>query len=682
VTRAAVLLAALGVLAGMGCARRPAPRPSVLLVTIDTLRADHVGAYGATSGATPTLDALARQGVLWQEASTAVPLTLPSHATILTGLLPPHHGVRDNDAAGLPPQHVTLAARAKAQGYATGAFVGAYVLDRRFGLSNGFDVYDDRIERAGDGRSLNALERRCDAVAQAALGWLRSVRGPFLAWVHFYDPHFPYEPPAPYAERFAGRAYDGEIAAADACLGRVLDGARQAAPAGLLVAVLSDHGEGLFDHGEPTHGFFVYETTLRVPLVIAGPGIPSGERRSGLARTVDVMPTLLARLGLGAGVVDGADLFGGLEARESFAESRYPLNFGWAPLYALRLGREKYVDAPHPELYDLRSDPLEQHNQADAKPAEVERFRRALRALGANDSETTPRSSRPEVAEKLRALGYVAGGPSAAAGPRKDPKDALPLWRDFEEANALEARGERERAIAAYRRLTAQEPNNATFLRTLASALRKSGRLAEALGALQGLEQLAPDDARAWHDQALVLAAAGRLDDALRSDERASLLDPSAAEPLNHRALLLATRGRFDEALAAADAATRLDPNGAQAWNNRGNILRGLSRPHEAEESYRRAAALEPRALDAWNGLGVLAVERGDLDGAAELFRRVLALDPGYQEARLNLAALLAQRGRNDEARRLAEQVASATAPRSPLGQKSRRLLNDLASIH
>jgi arylsulfatase A-like enzyme/Flp pilus assembly protein TadD len=654
----------------------------VLLVTIDTLRADHVGAYGATSGATPSLDALAQRGVLWREATTAVPLTLPSHATILTGLLPPHHGVRDNDAAGLQPRHATLAARAKALGYATGAFVGAYVLDRRFGLSNGFDVYDDRIERAGDGRSLNALERRCDAVAQAALGWLTSVRGPFLAWVHFYDPHFPYEPPAPYAERFAGRAYDGEIAAADACLGRVLDGARKAAPAGLLVAVLSDHGEGLFDHGEPTHGFFVYETTLRVPLVIAGPGLPSGERRSGLARTVDVMPTLLARLGLAPGVVDGRDLFGAPEPRESFAESRYPLNFGWAPLYALRLGRDKYVDAPRPELYDLASDPGEQHNLAADRQAEVERFQRALRALGANDAETTPRSSRPEVAEKLRALGYVAGGPSAAAGPRKDPKDALPLWREFEEANATEARGERERAIAAYRRLTAQEPKNATFLRTLASALRKSGRLAEAAGALRGLEQLAPDDARVWHDQALVLAAAGRLDDALRSDERASLLDPSAPEPLNHRALLLATRGRFDEALAAADAATRLDPNGAQAWNNRGNILRGLSRPHEAEESYRRAAALEPQALDAWNGLGVLAVERGDLDGAADMFRKVLALDPGYQEARLNLAALLAQRGRNEEARRLAEQVKSATAPTSPVGQKSRRLLNDLASLH
>jgi arylsulfatase A-like enzyme/Flp pilus assembly protein TadD len=661
-----------------GLQRAPAEGASVLLVTIDTLRADRVGAYGNREARTPTLDGLAARGLLFEEALASTPLTLPSHATILSGLEPPRHGVRDNGLSVFPDTRATLATLLKTRGYATGAFVGAYVLDRRFGLARGFDRYDDRIDRRQEGVSVLESERRGEVVVEAARAWLAAQAGPFFAWVHLYDPHAPYDPPSPWREEFAGRPYEGEVAYADACLGRLLSTAEERTKDRLLIAVLGDHGEGLGEHGERTHGFFVYQSTLRIPLLIAGPGLPRGERRPGPARTADVLPTLLGRLGLPipAGL-DGKDLLAGQAPREMYAETAYPRSFGWAPVHALRVGSLKYIEVPRPELYDLRVDPRESRNLITERPEDAAHLRASLAEFRGEDRDSAAAAPDPEVVERLRALGYVASAPEAARGPLEDPKDALGLWRTFEEATWAEGRGEEARALGDLQQLVEREPGNVVFRRSLAAALRRAGRPREAVATLADVGRLAPDDAVAWHEKALALAAAGRLDEAAKAEARAVALNPLLPEPHNHLGVLEARRGRPAEALRRFEEATALDPNNAKAWNNRANALRALGRRSEAEVAYRKASELAPRDPDPANGLGVLLTEAGSLDAASVIFERLLALDPAYGEARLNLAVVEAQRGHPDAARALVGTI--LRQPGEPdLHRRARALLKQL----
>jgi arylsulfatase A-like enzyme/Flp pilus assembly protein TadD len=668
----------LCLLALAACRDRGEP-PSLLLVTVDTLRADRLGAYGRKDVATPRLDALAARGALFEEALASVPLTLPSHATILSGLEPPRHGVRDNGTYVFPDSRETLATVLRSRGYRTGAFVGAYVLDRRFGLARGFDVYDDRIERRSEGGSALESERPGEEVAAAAERWIGQAAVPFFAWVHLYDPHAPYAPPSPHREEYAGRLYDGEVAYADACIGRLLDAAERRAKGRLLVAVTADHGEALHEHGEPTHGLFVYQSTLRVPMLLAGPKVPRGVRRSGPARTSDVTPTLLSLLGVPAPQgLDGRDLLQGPLPRESYAETFYPRTFGWAPLFSYRLGALKLVDAPRPELYDLGADPGEDQDLADRRPDDVARLRQALAAFRGEDRPRVVPSLAPEVAERLRALGYAgeAPPPPTADETLRDPKDALPSFREFEEAAGAEARGDLAAAAAGYRRLVEREPDNPVFRRSLAAALRRAG-LEDEAARVAGEAEREAANADLAHERALALAGAGRVDEAIRAEAHAIAMNPQLPEPHNHLAVLEARRGRPREALAAVEEALRLDPNNAQAWNNRGNILRALGQREEAGAAYRRAAELAPRYADPLNGLGVLAVEDRDLGAAAHLFERVLALDPRYSEARLNLAVVEASRGRPAAARALVEGLLRERAPRD-VADRARALLRTL----
>lgn len=663
--RAWVVLSAL--VAFVAC-RPSGPPPSVLLVTIDTLRADRLGAYGARNVRTPVLDALAARGVLFEEALASAPLTLPSHSTILSGLEPPRHGVRDNGTYVFPESRDTLATRLAARGHATAAFVGAYVLDRRFGLQRGFAAYDDRIERRLEGTSVLESERPGSEVVEAAQRWLSQAKTPFFAWVHLYDPHAPYDPPSPFLEEYAGRPYDGEVAYTDACLGRLFSAAESAAKGRLVVVVTGDHGESLGEHGEATHGFFVYQPTLRVPLVLAGPGVPRGERRPGSARTADIAPTVLALVGLDfpAGL-DGRNLFAGPLSRESYAEAFYPASFGWAPLFSYRLGSLKLVDAPRPEIYDLAADPAETTSLADRRPDDLARLRNALAAFRGGDSPGAARALEPEVEERLRALGYSgAAAPAPLPGARLvDPKDALPSFREFEEATWAEGRGDLAAAIAGYRRLLAREPDNPVFRRSLAGALRRAGRKDEATRVASGPGR----DAVLLHEQALALAEAGRTEEAIRSEAHAIALNPTLPEPHNHLGVLEAQRGRPREALQALAEALRLDPNNPQAWNNQGNVLRALGRRDDATAAYRRAAELAPRYVDPLNGLGVLAVEANDLNAAAQFFGRVLAIDPKYGEAKLNLAVVEAGRGRPQAARALTEELLRPETPPALVGR-------------
>jgi len=385
-----IVIGAVVVVAGAvawWAAHRRSAGPNLLLVTIDTLRADHVGVYGAVSVSTPTLDALAARGVRFEHAQSPVPLTGPSHATILTGLYPPVHGVRDNVVFALDPSHKTLATRLKAQGYRTAAFVAAYPVAAAFGFRQGFDTFSENFKESpipGAG-----AQRRANEVVDDALGWLaKPGDGPFFVWMHLYDPHAPYDPPEPYRTDFAGRLYDGEIAFADAQLGRVFDWLRSSGhEQDTVVAVLADHGESLGEHGELTHAVLIYEATLHVPFLLAGPGIPRGATVPARVTTVDVAPTLLRLLGLPPPPeMTGRDLraaFGGqrLPPEPLYAESLFGrLNCRWSSLRSWTVDDWKLVDGSRAELFHLSEDPAETRDRAAEEGPRIVRMRAALHA--------------------------------------------------------------------------------------------------------------------------------------------------------------------------------------------------------------------------------------------------------------------------------------------------------------
>lgn len=659
----------------------PTAPPSLLLVTIDTLRADRVGAYGSRTDLTPAFDSLAASGWLFERAVASVPLTLPSHATLLSGLEPLHHGVRNNGTQVFPATRETLATHLKSRGYVTGAFVSAVVLDKRYGLARGFDIYDDRIDRVGEGRSVLESERACDVTVAEAARWISDQTRPFFAWVHMYEPHAPYAPAVEMAQKYAGRPYDAEVATADNCLARLLDSVRAARSESVLTAVTADHGESLGEHGESTHGLFVYQSTLAVPLVIAGPGVKKERRTSSPSRAVDLAPTLLGLMGIeGLAGVDGTDLSRSQNSQELYAETDYPVTFGWAGLRSWRLRDLKFIDAPQPELYDLAVDPEEKKNLAAERPGDVAKLKAALgHALS---TEVRQAQSRPsaESEERLKSLGYVA----AVATPKGafsalDPKDAAPLMKDFERALEAETLGDVSLSTRILTDLTKRDTENVTFLRSLASVQRRAGLTQDSIRTLRRAETLSPQDAAIAHDLALVFAKQGLSPAALAAEMRAVTLDSGFVDALNHLAALRAGQGDFTQARDAVLRVLAVDENNASAWSTRGNIARAQGENQEADMSYRRALDLAPNHLEAHNGLGVMAVEGGRLEEAIQRFERVLELDSGYHEARLNLAVAEAQRGNTKRALALATEVRKS-APDPALRAKSLNLIRDLSS--
>ncbi|MFS8070520.1 MAG: sulfatase, partial [Byssovorax sp.] len=441
-----LLLAALAL-----SACRAAPPPvarHLVLVTIDTLRADRLGSYGNRSVLTPHLDALAREGARATDASVQVPLTRPSHVTIFSGLYPAEHGIRDNVSPSLREDVPTLAEMLKARGFATAGFVSSIVLSRQSGLARGFDTFSDRFDiGADDARFLNTIQRRGDIPTAEAVAWLEAHQGErVFLWLHLYDPHDPYEAPEPYASRYAGQPYDGEVAWTDELVGR-LDAAlsRLGMRDETLMVVTSDHGEGLGEHGEAVHGYFVYESTLAIPLILRGPGIVPGEELRATTRSVDLAPTVLDLLGVGlppathfSGRSLASTLRGGPEPppEATYAESLTPLlHFGWSDLRALREGRYKYILAPRPELFDLKADPSESRNLVLSSPGQAAALHAALTVrLSAEKAEaqSAPAAAAvpPEMLEQLGALGYIgAGGAGLTVKTGADPKDKLDDYR-------------------------------------------------------------------------------------------------------------------------------------------------------------------------------------------------------------------------------------------------------------
>jgi choline-sulfatase len=669
----------------LGCRREAPAKPArvsahdVLLVTIDTLRADHVGCYGHAGAKTPVLDALAARGARFTTAVSHVPLTGPSHASILTGLTPPGHGFRDNGGFVLPPQVRSGVEDFRQAGYRTAAFVSAFPLDRRFGLDRGFETYDDHLPRGNDRRRTPYVERFADATTDAALRWLAAPPGdpsrPFLLWVHYYDPHAPYEPPGDLAESFRAAPYDGEIAFADRQLGRLLRALEEkGALARTLVVAMSDHGEGLGQHGEGTHGLFVYDTTLRVPLIVAGPGVSAGRVSPTVARAIDVLPTLLDYSGLPRRPeLEGRSLRPALEGREmsdapAYAESLYAeREFGWAPLHAWRTARHKLIEAPRPELYDLETDAGETQNRADAEAARVAEMGAKLQAALSRPIPAAAAAADPDAAERLRALGYVGGAAPAGAtgGARKDPKDGVRLMPRLNRAMST-ARTDPAQAIRDLQSVLAEDPGLLIARRTLAVAYASAGRPAQAIAELRRLEkdgQLTAEDAIVLGDN---LRFSGQLDEAARVLQRIASENPKWAQPWLSLAEIHVKEQRNDEAARAYQHALEIAPDHVEALRGLGDLALLQGDTEGAGRRYARVLEVAPRDAGALSKLGVVRMRSGRSEEATLLFRRAIEIEPANAEALLYLGGALASGGRPAEAVPFLERALAAD-PRSTM---------------
>jgi len=610
------------------CAKPP-QHPNVLLITLDTFRADRIGT------GTPNLLKLAHGGQWFRQADSSGPLTLPSHATILSGLLPLHHGLRNN-GAGVFPERETLATVFSKTGYRTAAFVSSFVLDRRFGLSRGFETYDDAIARdPNDTAATFEAERRGGDTVDLALAWLRRPDArPWFAWVHLYDAHAPYAPPQPYPQ-----TYDGEVAYVDSQVGRLLSAID---PSKTVVVVVGDHGEALGEHGELTHGLLLYESTLRVPLIIAD------NKERGVVdapiSTVEVAPRIAALAGLELRADKPAAIY---------AETHYPESLGWSALTAIRSGKMKVIRGVKSELFDLNQDPAEARNIINEQRRPYGELVRQLDALEKTALTSTTGPVDEETRSKLASLGYIAPRASGSQSNR-DPRDMAPLFRRFEEA-------QQTNAIPALEQLVREDPANSVFRSTLARAYKQSGAMTRALDLYRQAVALAPSDPDAWYNLAAALQESGRAPEAKTVALEAERLDPRRPDVHNVLGVAMIENGDPGGAEAEFRKAIDLDPRNARAYNNLGNVFRMGGRLPEARAAYEKALEVTPKYADALNGLGVIAVQQGAARQAIDRFDAALRIAPDFYEAQLNRAIALQvagdRNGAAEELRRLVRRL-------------------------
>jgi arylsulfatase A-like enzyme/Flp pilus assembly protein TadD len=656
------------------CAR-PAPDaqpvqspPDVVLITVDTLRADRVG-----GPLTPAINAIGARGARFISARTTVPLTLPAHVSLMTGAIPPATGVRLNGVHRFDGSRPTLARLFKDAGRDTAAFIGAFVLDRQFGLGAGFDTYDDQIARSPGAPLRLEAERPASAVADRAIAWVRGrqqpagqPRRPFFLWAHFYDPHAPYAPPSEALDRAGGNAYDGEVTYADAEIGRVLRAVSEIGGDGrTLVVIMGDHGESLGEHGERTHGMLLYDGVLRIPLVIAGPGAPAGERRQPVS-IVDVAPTVLRLAGLGVPAgMQGRDLFSGSAAHEVYAETLYPRTLGWSPLTALVEERWKVI-APEgggEELYDLERDPGERENASARKPEVVQAAAARLSAIRKSETGTSVSAPSAEAQDRLRALGYVGSAPAQpSSGGAPNPATQIGTWVAFEDVLDRLNSGRPVEAVTKLALLSAANPHAHVIAETYARTLSELGRHREALAIYRNAVRARPDDSILLHDLAVAAQRAGRRNEALKAEQAAIALDPRNGAAHNGLGLLLVEDSRLDGARQAFERAVAADTSSAEYVVNLGNAKRASGDRAGAEKSYRSALVLDPGSANALNGLAVLLIESGRPLDAIPYLLRASQSDPDLWEARLNLGIAHQTAGQLDAAAAAYRAVLAAPA--------------------
>lgn len=661
-----MIAAVLGTAAIAACSCGGRGPRDVVVVTLDTVRADRLGCYGSAGGLTPHLDAFASRAALFEDASCAVPITLPSHATLFTGRYPISTGVRNNGTFVVPEEETTLAEVLKQAGFRTGAIVAAFPLQRRYGLDQGFDVYDDELPpipaAAAGAFSVHFSERDARSVTDRALAlWERMSGGRRFLWVHYFDAHAPYAPPEPFASAHRSAPYDGEIAYVDDQLGRLLDRVERDSPDAVVV-IAADHGESLGEHGEKTHGVFLYQSTVHVPLLLQAPGTAkAGARIAAPVSLADVFPTVLGLLGLRAPArLDGVDLrpllAGGTPARrEVYAESYLPfLQFRFSPLTMLRDGALKYVSAPAPEVYDLRADPGESRNLSGRTDDESILARRLASLVQEGDPAAAERAtgSLDEEAEaRLRSLGYAAAParvPAAATG--RDPKTMVDYLQRYDRAVGLVSSGSLESGLAELRALAPLAPENFMVRYQIAAALLASSRPDEALAELDQVLAAAPEFGSAHLMKAEALAGAGRLDASIDAFEEAARRMPTQAEPKLAEGRALEARGRFDAAVKSYRDAIEREPASADAVRALVGLRASRGDLPLAARELRDLSSAHPTSLPIATGLADTLYRLGDAREASAALDRALALDPARPEALSLRAAMQLDAGRPNDA--------------------------------
>lgn len=637
----ALWVAIVGPIACRGYASVPEAEPNVILITIDTVRADHLGCYGDKQAQTPNIDAFAAHAVRCANAFTPVPITLPSHTCIMTGMFPLSTGMHDFSGNKLRADSMTLARLLQEHGYSTAAFVGAEVLDSRFGLNQGFETYYDHFEFSPLSElNLDEIERPGDQVVNLAIDWLRSnPRRPIFLWIHLYDAHFPYRPHEPYATRFRAHPYDGEIAFVDAQIGRLFSFLREKDMYnGSVIALAADHGEGLGEHGEKNHGFFIYNSTLHVPLILH---IPGAKPRvvDDSASLVDVMPTILQVLGIPIPAsVEGRSLLadfrgkshGGDAAPHLYSETYLPLlHFGWSSLRGLEWRGLKYIEAPRPELYDLKSDPHELKNLYATRKPEAREMQDQLTRLVRRYTPANGRSASaektmtdPALLARLRSLGYVAvsGGSftEASGKPLDDPKDRIEVYDVFSQAMAD---GQHGRYKESLRLLAEAEKSDPTLM---------------PVRYLKALDYYRLKDFRR----------------AVENFQSALALDPKFALATYYLGLAQGEMGDLDGATASFRRALELDPTNFAAAYDLGAALLKQNHVEGAVDAFLRATGINPQYAQAYVALGEVYLYQRRTDDAVRALERAVELAPQSRKAHYNLGRAYQAQGRTSDAQR------------------------------
>ncbi len=624
---------------------------NVLLITIDTLRVDRVGAFGSSRQLTPQLDRLAHDAIRFTRAYASAPLTLPSHTSIFTAVSPPVHGVRANGIFRLADTLPTLATVLHDRGYRTGAFVGAFVLDARFGLTRGFDVYDDQYGEKREGDATEGAERRAEDVITPAARWILNpapavtparAGAPWFAWVHLYDPHAPYRAPAPYASQH--EPYDAEVAYTDAMVGQLLETLRRDHQLDrTLVVVTADHGESLGEHGERTHGVFVYDVTMRVPWFIWTGDSDAARSFDGLARLIDLAPTTLDLLGLPApATFEGRTLLPALNGRAAAPTTAYieamdaSLTRNWAPLTGIVAGGAKLIDLPMPELYDLDRDPGEATNIFAREGAQARTLTALLRDTSAGfaargtHSETTTLNA--DARQRLQALGYV--GSSADPAHRvytanDDPKVLIGPANDLDDAVKRFNGGARTEAMAQVRDIARDHPQFSTAFGQLAAMKRQTGDLHGAIATLEDIVK------RGIADYRVMIVLGGYLTEAGNPDKAATLLE----------------------------AVTAAHPDSFDAYNSLGAVMMREGRHARARDAFAKAIAIDPTSAVAFANLGSDELATREFRSGIEHLQRAVELDSRQFDALYNLGLALYESGRRDEARPYLQQFVNSAPP-------------------
>jgi arylsulfatase A-like enzyme/Flp pilus assembly protein TadD len=653
--------------------RAPAAH-NVILITLDTLRSDRLSCYGSHLVDTPNIDTFADEGVRFTDAASTVPFTLPAHSSIMTGLYPPGHGVRENVGYVLDERFPTLAELLGRVGWATGGFVSAFVLDHRWGIGRGFDHYFDDFDlKEMETANLGSVQRDGAETVAAAVSWLdeRPAERPFFLWLHLYDAHEPYTPAEPFKSRYPGQPYDAEVAYTDSLVGdfrHALD--ERGLLEDSLVIVTADHGEGLGDHGETFHGFFVYDSTIHVALIVR---LPSGESAGRVVDRavshVDILPTILDLVGLPVPeevhgrslvpLISGEDV---AWDRPVYSESLYPLlHYGWAPLRALRTDRFKLIDVPRQELYDLAHDPTEDRNLHDEQPIRADELEAELGQLRRRIEGNTPSSeSRPQMDERtlaqLQALGYVAGQGGVSVEDedvrgRADPKDRLQLHQEIMAAQSMIGNHENDHAKRLLEQVLAEDEAILDAHQMLGQIAAEEHRPEDAIRQFQRALELNPEHDRSLFGLAAAYADLERFDDALVGFRRILELKGSDARASLAIADIYVELKRFDDAAAALEQAAETGEASSYFANKLGEVRVEQGRDDEALPLFERAITTSDQfALPHFN-LGVLYEQRGDVRPAIEQYERALELAPKFFKAQFNLGKLYAAMGDVEKAR-------------------------------